>query len=107
MKWCVSEFSNERDLIFDPFLGSGTTAVACKQLNRKFVGCEINEEYVEIANSRLSETATLTTLASPTFPTEKEHNISLKDNSNELSQISSNDETSLKNNINRNKGECL
>jgi len=46
------------------------------------------------------------------FPSEfsingKRHNISLKDNSNELSQISSNDETSLNNNINRNKLGCL
>ena len=49
------------------------------------------------------ETAPQTTLASPTFPTEKEHNISLKDNSNELSQISSNDETSLNNNIKSNQ----
>ena len=37
--------SNEGDMIFDPFLGSGTTAVTAKKLNRRFLGCEINEEY--------------------------------------------------------------
>ena len=41
-------------LIFDPFLGSGTTGVACKQLGRDFIGCDISEEYVEIAVDRLN-----------------------------------------------------
>jgi len=45
--------SNETDLILDPFLGSGTTAVACKRLNRKFIGIEISEKYCEIAKNRL------------------------------------------------------
>lgn len=47
--------SKEGDIVFDPFLGSGTTAVACKQLNRKYIGCEISKEYVAIANKRLSQ----------------------------------------------------
>ena len=46
--------SKENDVVFDPFMGSGTTAVICKKLNRRFIGCEINPEYVEIANKRLS-----------------------------------------------------
>jgi len=37
----------------DPFLGSGTTAVACKKLNRRFIGIEKNQEYVKIATQRL------------------------------------------------------
>ena len=45
--------SNENDLIFDPFSGSGTTAVACKVLNRRFVGCEIDKKYFDIAVKRL------------------------------------------------------
>lgn len=45
--------SNEGDCIFDPFFGSGTTAVACKQLNRSFIGSEIETEYYEKALSRL------------------------------------------------------
>lgn len=45
--------SEKNDLIFDPFLGSGTTAIACKQLKRNFIGCEISKEYCDIAQRRL------------------------------------------------------
>lgn len=41
----IIKHSNENDLILDTFLGSGTTALASKQTNRKFIGCEINKEY--------------------------------------------------------------
>ena len=47
--------SKPNDLILDPFLGSGTTAVACKKLNRRFIGIEISEDYVKIANQRLAQ----------------------------------------------------
>ncbi len=47
---------NNNDLILDPFLGSGTTAVACKQLSRKFIGIEISEKYCAIAKERLQGT---------------------------------------------------
>lgn len=42
------------DVVLNPFIGSGTTAVACKRLGRKYIGIEINPEYVEIAKRRLS-----------------------------------------------------
>jgi len=45
--------TEENELVLDPFLGSGTTAVACKQLNRRFIGIEINPEYCKIARERL------------------------------------------------------
>ena len=45
--------NKETDLIFDPFMGSGTTAIACEHLNRKWVGCEMDAKYVEIALKRL------------------------------------------------------
>lgn len=48
--------SSEGDLIFDPFMGSGTTAAACKELNRNFIGCEIEAKYCEIAEKRLRKT---------------------------------------------------
>jgi len=55
IKKLIKISSNEKDIVFDPFMGSGTTAVACKQLNRQYIGCEINKDYVEIANQRLRQ----------------------------------------------------
>lgn len=43
----------EEYIIFDPFMGSGTTGVACKELGRQFIGCEIDKEYFEIAKKRI------------------------------------------------------
>lgn len=40
-------------IIFDPFMGSGTTGVACKELNRDFIGVELDEKYFEIAKNRI------------------------------------------------------
>jgi len=45
--------TNENDLVLDPLIGSGSTAVACKQLNRRFIGFEIKKEYCALANERL------------------------------------------------------
>jgi len=45
--------SKENDIIFDPFLGSGTTSVVAKKLNRRYVGIEMNEEYCCFAEKRL------------------------------------------------------
>jgi len=44
------------DLIFDPFVGSGTTAVAALKLGRHFYGCDINPDYVRLANERIKKT---------------------------------------------------
>ncbi len=54
MKWCIREFSKEGDTILDPFAGSFTTAVAARQLNRRFVCIEREEEYVTIGRARLA-----------------------------------------------------
>ena len=49
-------WSNEGDIILDPFMGSGTTGVACKNLNRKFIGIELDEGYFNIAKERIEST---------------------------------------------------
>lgn len=46
--------SSEQDLVLDPFMGSGTTGVACKNLNRNFIGIELNAKYFEIAKKRIN-----------------------------------------------------
>ncbi|MEM3859803.1 MAG: site-specific DNA-methyltransferase [Candidatus Micrarchaeaceae archaeon] len=51
----VETSSKEGDIVLDPFMGSGTTGVACVQLNRNFIGYEINPEYVKIAEKRINE----------------------------------------------------
>jgi len=51
----INLYTYKNDLILDPFLGSGTTAVAAKLLERNFVGYEIEENYIEIAKNRLKK----------------------------------------------------
>ena len=51
----VKRHSNPNDLILDPFMGSGTTGVACINTNRNFIGIELNEKYFNIAKKRIEE----------------------------------------------------
>lgn len=55
----IISWSNEGDLVLDPFMGSGTTAKVARALGRKYIGFEISEEYVRLANKRLQDTKTL------------------------------------------------
>ena len=48
-------WTKDNDLILDPFIGSGSTAVACLQLNRRFIGFEIEEKYYKIALARVQK----------------------------------------------------
>ena len=57
-KELIAISSKETDTILDPFMGSGTTLVACKHLNRNCVGIEISEKYCKIAQERLDSTPT-------------------------------------------------
>jgi site-specific DNA-methyltransferase (adenine-specific) len=50
---CIRLFSYENDLILDPFMGSGTTGVACVELGRSFIGIEIEKKYYDIAKRRI------------------------------------------------------
>ena len=52
----LQDFTKKWDTILDPFLWSWTTAIACKELGRKFIGIEIEQKYVDIANERLKTT---------------------------------------------------
>lgn len=53
MKWIIERLTNEGDLVLDPFMGSGTTGVACKLTNRNFIGIELDNTYFDIANDRI------------------------------------------------------
>ena len=54
MEWLIERLTNEGDVVLDPFMGSGTTGVACKNLNRKFIGVELDENYYNIAYNRIN-----------------------------------------------------
>lgn len=51
----IKNSTNENDLVLDPFMGSGSTALACKMLNRNYLGVELNPEYIKIAEKRLKQ----------------------------------------------------
>lgn len=51
--WFIKLFTRPGDLVLDPFVGSGTTAAAAKELGRGYLGIDINESYVELTNQRL------------------------------------------------------
>lgn len=54
IKQIIEDYTQQNDIVLDCFLGSGTTAVACKQLNRQYIGFEINKQYFDIAQDRLN-----------------------------------------------------
>ena len=51
----IKIYSNENDLVCDPFMGSGTTGLATNELNRLFLGIELKEEYIELSKIELKE----------------------------------------------------
>jgi len=53
--WLLNNYTNEGDTIFDPFMGSGTTGVACVQTGRNFIGIELDPTYFKIAEKRIAD----------------------------------------------------
>jgi len=51
----IKAFSNQDDIIFDPFSGSGTTGIACLNTNRSFIGCELDKDYFNAAQERFND----------------------------------------------------
>lgn len=105
LKIFVLNNSEEGQLIFDGCCGTGSLALVCKELNRNFICSDINEEYVKIANSRLSETAPVVTLASPTFATQKainkDYQVSATPTPKEFSTKIPSDNPNIKCNMNK------
>ena len=53
MKILIENSSNENDTVIDPFMGAGSTGIACKELNRNFIGIELDKQYFDIAKKRI------------------------------------------------------
>lgn len=51
----ILNFSNKNETVLDPFMGTGTTGVVCKQNNRNFIGIELSKDYYDIAKNRIGE----------------------------------------------------
>ena len=55
MRWIVDRWTEPGDLVLDPYMGSGPVAQACRDLGRRYIGCELVEEYCKVAVDRLAQ----------------------------------------------------
>lgn len=55
LKFYIANSSNEGDIVFDPFMGTGSTIVAAKELGRNYVGYELEEQYYDVALERVGD----------------------------------------------------
>ena len=58
VEWFINRFTDVGDIIFDCFMGVGTTGVVCLENNRKFIGVELDNTYFNISQERLTKIAT-------------------------------------------------
>jgi DNA modification methylase len=65
MEWCISLLAKSAITILDPFMGSGTTGVACIRTGRKFIGIEIDHQYFDIAVKRIEKEYNIPRLFKP------------------------------------------
>lgn len=57
LEFCIKNSSKEKEIVFDGFMGSGSTGVACVNTNRRFIGFELDEHYFNIAKERIEKNA--------------------------------------------------
>ena len=55
LEWLIKSYTNENEIVLDNTMGSGSTGVACKNLNRNFIGIELDENYFNIAKERIDK----------------------------------------------------
>lgn len=67
MEFYINNSTNKNETVLDPFMGSGTTGVACKNLNRRFIGIEMQEDYFNIASERVGEKRKEKEIEAPTL----------------------------------------
>lgn len=101
MRFIVKTFTKENDIVLDPFAGSGSTIVACKQTNRRWVGAELEGKYIGLINKQLGQDTLSGFFQTQGVLSEPSFNRNLKETSQEVSQISADAETSLNKNIHR------
>lgn len=67
IEFYINNSTNKNETVLDPFMGSGTTGVACKNLNRRFIGIEMQEDYFNIASERVGEKRKEKEIEAPTL----------------------------------------
>lgn len=55
LTWMIKSYSNEGETVLDLFMGSGSTGDACARTGRRFIGCEMDDEFFKIAEKRIAE----------------------------------------------------